>query len=55
MVDLLYLAVVFLIIAVVAYILGARGLAGFTAGIAKFLVWIFIILFILTLVFRFVF
>jgi uncharacterized membrane protein YtjA (UPF0391 family) len=55
MVDLLYLAVVFLVIALLAYVLGARGLAWFTADIAKFLIWLFVILFIITLVLRFVF
>lgn len=55
MVDLLWLAVVFLIIALVAYVLGARGLAWFSADIAKFIVWIFIILFILSVIVRLVF
>lgn len=55
MVDLLWLAVVFLVVAVIAYLLGARGLAWFTADIAKFLVWLFVILFIITLVLRFLF
>lgn len=55
MVDLIWLAVVFIIISVVAYILGARGLAWFTADIAKFIVIIFVILFVITLLFRFVF
>jgi uncharacterized membrane protein YtjA (UPF0391 family) len=51
--DLLYLAVVFLVIALVAYLLGARGFAWFTADIAKFIVWVFIVLFIISLVARF--
>ena len=42
--DLIGLAVVFLILALVAYILGARGIAGFSMEIAKWLVIIFIIL-----------
>jgi uncharacterized membrane protein YtjA (UPF0391 family) len=42
------LAVVFLILALIAYILGARGIAGFSMEIAKWLVIIFIILAILT-------
>lgn len=54
MVDLLWIAVVFLVIALIAYLLGARGLAWFTADIAKFLIWLFIILFIITLVLRFI-
>jgi uncharacterized membrane protein YtjA (UPF0391 family) len=48
MADLIGLAVVFLILALVAYILGARGIAGFSMEIAKWLVIIFIILAILT-------
>jgi uncharacterized membrane protein YtjA (UPF0391 family) len=51
--DLLYLAVVFLVIALVAYMLGARGLAWFSADIAKFIVWLFVILFVIALVARF--
>jgi uncharacterized membrane protein YtjA (UPF0391 family) len=54
MVDLLYVAVVFLVIALIAYVLGARGLAWFTADIAKFIIWLFVILFIITLVLRFI-
>ncbi|MCQ6962997.1 DUF1328 domain-containing protein [Methanolobus chelungpuianus] len=41
---LIELAVIFLILAIVAYILGARGVAGFSMEIAKWLVIIFIIL-----------
>jgi len=51
--DLIYLAVVFLVIALVAYILGARGVAGFSMDIAKILAGIFIILFVITLILRF--
>lgn len=53
--DLLYLAVVFLVIALIAYVLGARGFAWFTADIAKFIVWLFVILFIISLIARFFF
>jgi uncharacterized membrane protein YtjA (UPF0391 family) len=48
MADLIYLAVVFLVLALVAYILGAQGIAGFSMEIAKWLIIIFIILAILT-------
>jgi uncharacterized membrane protein YtjA (UPF0391 family) len=48
MADLIGLAVVFLVLALIAYILGARGVAGFSMEIAKWLVIIFIILAILT-------
>ena len=50
MVDLLYLAVVFFVIALVLGVLGWRG-AGISMDIAKWLIIVFIILAILTLVF----
>jgi len=40
---LIELAVLFLILALVAYILGARGIAGFSRDIAKWLVIIFVV------------
>jgi uncharacterized membrane protein YtjA (UPF0391 family) len=40
---LIELAVLFLVLALVAYILGARGIAGFSMEIAKWLVIIFVI------------
>ncbi|MGA2912110.1 MAG: DUF1328 domain-containing protein [Methanoregula sp.] len=46
--DLIYLAVVFLVLALIAYILGARGIAGFSMEIAKWLVIIFVIVAIIT-------
>jgi uncharacterized membrane protein YtjA (UPF0391 family) len=48
MADLMYLAVVFLILALVAYILGARGIAGFSMEIAKWLVIIFVVIALVT-------
>jgi uncharacterized membrane protein YtjA (UPF0391 family) len=53
--DLIYLAIVFLVIALIAYAVGARGVAWFSADIARIFVWIFVILFLLTLLFRFFF
>lgn len=41
---LLELAVLFLILALVAYILGARGIAGLSMDIAKWLIIIFVII-----------
>lgn len=52
MADLIGLAVVFLILALVAFVLGARGIAGFSMEIAKWLVIIFIVLVIITFFFR---
>jgi uncharacterized membrane protein YtjA (UPF0391 family) len=51
MIDLLGLAVLFLVIALIAYLAGARGLAGFTMEIAKILIVVFLILFVVSLVF----
>jgi uncharacterized membrane protein YtjA (UPF0391 family) len=50
MADLIYLAVVFLILALVFFILGAKGIAGFTMGIAKWLVIIFVVVAIITFI-----
>ncbi|MDD4255441.1 MAG: DUF1328 domain-containing protein [Methanofollis sp.] len=44
MADLIGLAIIFLILALVAYVLGAKGVAGLSMTIAKWLVIIFIIL-----------
>jgi len=46
------LAVIFLVLALVAFILGARGIAGFSMEIAKWLVIIFVVLAIITFFFR---
>jgi uncharacterized membrane protein YtjA (UPF0391 family) len=51
MIDLIGLAVVFLIIALVAYAVGARGIAGLSMEIAKILLVVFLALFLLALVF----
>ena len=52
MADLIGLAVIFLVLALIAYILGARGIAGFSMEIARWLVIIFIVLAIITFFFR---
>jgi uncharacterized membrane protein YtjA (UPF0391 family) len=49
--TLIGIAVLFLIIALVAYVLGAKGVAGFSMGIAKVLIVVFVILFVASLVF----
>jgi uncharacterized membrane protein YtjA (UPF0391 family) len=46
--DLIGLAVLFLILALVAYILGAQGVAGMSVEIARWLIIIFIILAIIS-------
>jgi uncharacterized membrane protein YtjA (UPF0391 family) len=54
MADLIGLAVVLLILALIAYILGARGIAGFSMEIAKWLVIIFIILAIISFFYTYI-
>ena len=49
--DLIWLAVIFLILALIFYIFGAKGIAGFTMEIAKILVIIFIIIAVVTFIF----
>jgi len=49
--GLIGLAVLFLILAFVAYILGARGVAGFSMEIAKWFVIIFVVLAIVSFLF----
>jgi uncharacterized membrane protein YtjA (UPF0391 family) len=50
MADLLNIAILFFILALVAWILGARGVAGLSMDIAKWLVIAFIILAIIALI-----
>jgi uncharacterized membrane protein YtjA (UPF0391 family) len=49
MAGLLNLAILFFILALVAYILGARGVAGLSMDIAKWIIIVFIILAIIAL------
>ncbi|MDY0388218.1 MAG: DUF1328 domain-containing protein [Methanolobus sp.] len=50
MADLIGLTILFLILALVAYVVGARGIAGLSMAIAKWLVILFIILAIVSLI-----
>ncbi len=50
MADLLWLAIIFFVLAIIAAALGARGVAGVSMDVAKWLVIIFIILAILSLI-----
>ena len=50
MADLLYLAIVFFVIALVLGVLGSRG-AGISMDIAKWLIIVFIILAVLSIIF----
>jgi uncharacterized membrane protein YtjA (UPF0391 family) len=51
-VTMLYWALVFLIVAIVAAIFGFGGIAVASAGIAKILFFIFLVLFVVSLIFR---
>jgi uncharacterized membrane protein YtjA (UPF0391 family) len=45
----LYWALVFLVVALVAGVLGFSGIAGTSAGIAQILFWVFIVVFVVSL------
>ena len=47
---LIELAVLFLVLALVAFILGARGIAGFSMDVAKWLIIIFVIIAIIAFI-----
>ena len=42
--GLVWLAIVFFIIAILAYVLGAQGVAGMSAGIGRTLLFVFLVL-----------
>ena len=48
--SLVWLAIVFFIIALVAYVLGAQGVAGMSAGIGRTLLFVFLVLAIIFLI-----
>jgi uncharacterized membrane protein YtjA (UPF0391 family) len=52
--NLLWLAIVFFIIAIVAYVLGAQGVAGMSAGIGRTLLFVFLVLAIIFVIVGFV-
>ncbi len=51
MTTLLDLGIIFLVIAFLAYVVGARGIAGFSMEIAKIVIIIFVVLFVVSLLF----
>jgi len=51
MATLLGLAIIFLIVAVLAYVFGAKGVAGLSMNIAKILIVVFVVLFAVSFVF----
>jgi len=48
--NLIGLAILFFIIAIVAYVLGAQGVAGMSAGIGRTLLFVFLVLAVLVVV-----
>jgi uncharacterized membrane protein YtjA (UPF0391 family) len=52
--NLLWLAIVFFVLAIIAYLFGARGVAGMTAGVGRTLMFVFLVLFIVLLIFSFI-
>lgn len=48
-----WLAIVFFIIAIVAWLVGARGVAGVSEGAARTLLFVFLILFVLFMILNF--
>ncbi len=48
--SLLGIAILFFVIAIVAYVLGARGVAGMSAGIGRTLLFVFLVLAVLMVV-----
>lgn len=48
--SLLYFGIVFFIIALVAYVLGARGVAGMSAGVGRTLLFVFLVLAIISVI-----
>jgi len=48
--GLVSLAIIFFIIAILAYVLGARGVAGMSAGIGRTLLWVFLVLAVLVVI-----
>jgi uncharacterized membrane protein YtjA (UPF0391 family) len=51
--GLVSLAVIFFIIAIVAYLLGAQGVAGMSAGIGRTLLFVFLVLAVIIAIFAF--
>lgn len=47
---LLVLAIIFFVIALAAYVMGARGMAGFSAGIGRMLLFVFLIMAVIFLI-----
>ena len=53
--GLIGIAIIFFIIAIVAYVLGARGVAGMSAGIGRTLLFVFLVLAIIFVISRIIY
>jgi len=51
--TLLWLAIIFFIIAIVAWAMGAGGVAGMSAGVGRLLMFVFLILAVVLIIVRF--
>ena len=52
--GLVSLAVVFFVVALLAYAIGAKGMAGMSAGIGQTLLYVFLVLAVISAIFAFV-
>ena len=52
--TLVWWALVFFVIAIIAYLLGARGMAGMSAGVGRTLLFVFLVLAIIFAIIHFV-
>ena len=52
--NLLWLAIVFFVIAIVAYLFGARGVAGMSAGVGRTMMFVFLVLAVIIAIVSFI-
>ena len=52
--NLLWLAIVFFILSLVAYLFGARGVAGMSAGVGRTLMFVFLVLAVILVIVGFI-
>ncbi len=48
--TLLYIGIIFFVIAIIAYVLGAKGVAGMSAGIGRTLLFVFLVLAVILII-----
>ena len=52
--QLFWMAILFFVLSIMAYVFGANGVAGMSAGIGRTLMFLFLVLFVVFLIFGFV-